>query len=44
MKVQSEIQKDQVRVRAKKLDDLQAIIKLIKEKDFGIHTEFVNYR
>ena len=44
LKVQSEIQKDQVRVRAKKIDDLQAIIKLVKEKDFGIHIEFINYR
>lgn len=44
LKVQSEIQKEQVRVRAKKIDDLQAIIKLIKEKDFDIHIDFVNYR
>lgn len=44
LKVQSEIQKDQVRVRAKKIDDLQAIIKLVKEKDLGIHIEFINYR
>ncbi len=43
-KVQSEIQKDQVRVRAKKIDDLQSIIKLVKEKDLGIHIEFINYR
>lgn len=44
LKVQSEIQKDQVRVRAKKIDDLQSIIDLLKDKDFGIHMEFVNYR
>jgi uncharacterized protein YajQ (UPF0234 family) len=44
LKVQSEIQKDQLRVRAKKIDDLQAVIKLLKEKDFGIHIDFVNYR
>jgi hypothetical protein len=44
MKVQSEIQKDQVRVRAKKIDDLQAVMKLLKEKDFDIHIEFINYR
>jgi len=43
-KVQSQIQQDQVRVVAKKIDDLQAIIKLLKEKDLGIHMEFVNYR
>jgi uncharacterized protein YajQ (UPF0234 family) len=44
MKVQSEIQKDQVRVRAKKIDDLQAIMKILKEKDLGVHIEFLNYR
>jgi uncharacterized protein YajQ (UPF0234 family) len=44
LKVQAEIQKDQLRVRAKKKDDLQAVIQLLKEKDFGIHLEFVNYR
>ncbi len=44
LKIQSEIQKDQVRVRAKKIDDLQAIIKLLKEKDLGIHIDFLNYR
>ncbi|MEJ2684215.1 MAG: YajQ family cyclic di-GMP-binding protein [Candidatus Sulfobium sp.] len=44
IKVQGEMQKDQVRVRAKKIDDLQTVIKTIKEKDFGIHIEFINYR
>ncbi len=43
-KVQSEIQKDQLRVRAKKIDDLQAVMAMLKEKDLGIHVEFVNYR
>jgi len=44
LKVQSEIQKDQLRVRANKIDDLQSVIGLLKEKDLGIHLEFVNYR
>ncbi|MBI4847802.1 MAG: YajQ family cyclic di-GMP-binding protein [Nitrospirae bacterium] len=44
LKVQSEIQKDQLRVRAKKIDDLQTVMKLLKEKDFGVHIDFVNYR
>lgn len=44
MKVSAEIQKDQVRVRAKKIDDLQAIIAKLKEKDLGIPLQFVNYR
>lgn len=44
MKVQSEIQKDQVRVRGKKIDDLRAVMDMLNAKDFGIHMEFVNYR
>jgi uncharacterized protein YajQ (UPF0234 family) len=44
LKVQSEIQKDQLRVRAKKIDDLQSVIQLLKEKELGIHIDFVNYR
>ena len=44
LKVQTEIQKDQLRVRAKKIDDLQLAMQLLKEKDIGIHIEFVNYR
>ena len=44
LKVQAEIQKDQVRVRAKKIDDLQAVISMLKEKDFDFHIEYINYR
>lgn len=44
MKVSSEIQKDQVRVKAKKIDDLQEVISLLKGNDFGIHIQFTNYR
>lgn len=44
LKVNAEIQKDQVRVRGKNKDDLQSIIAKIKEKDFGIHIQFTNYR
>lgn len=44
LKVQAEIQKDQLRVRAKKIDDLQSVMGMLKEKDLGIHIEFVNYR
>jgi uncharacterized protein YajQ (UPF0234 family) len=44
IKVQGEIQKDQVRVKAKKIDDLQSLMKVIREKDLGIHIEFINYR
>jgi uncharacterized protein YajQ (UPF0234 family) len=44
LKVQSEIQKDQIRVRAKKIDDLQSVIKMLKGKNFDFHAEFINYR
>ncbi len=44
LKVNAEIQKDQVRVRGKKIDDLQTIIAKLKEKDFGIALQFTNYR
>lgn len=44
MKVQAEIQKDQVRVKGKKIDDLQAIMSVIKGKDLDIHIEFINFR
>ena len=44
LKVSAEIQKDQVRVKAKKIDDLQAIMAKLKEKDFGIALQFANYR
>ncbi len=44
LKVNAEIQKDQVRVKAKKIDDLQAVMARLKEKDFGIHLQFTNYR
>jgi uncharacterized protein YajQ (UPF0234 family) len=44
LKVQSEIQKDQVRVRAKKIDDLQLVIQTLKAKEFDYHIEFINYR
>jgi Uncharacterized protein conserved in bacteria len=35
---------NQVRVSAKDKDDLQAIIGLLKGKDFGIDLQFTNYR
>jgi len=44
LKVNAEIQKDQVRVRAKKIDDLQTIMAKLKEEDFGIHLQSTNYR
>jgi uncharacterized protein YajQ (UPF0234 family) len=44
LKVQSQIQEDQVRVTGKNIDDLQEIIKLLKEKDLGTEFQFVNFR
>jgi hypothetical protein len=44
MKVQASIQADQVRVSGKNRDDLQSVIQLLKEKDFGIELQFTNYR
>src|SRR5262249_19354721 len=42
--VQAQIQGDQLRVTAKKKDDLQTVIALLKESDFGIALQFINYR
>ena len=44
MKVQAAIQADQVRVSAKKKDDLQTVIELLKTEDFGLPLQFSNYR
>jgi cyclic-di-GMP-binding protein len=44
LKVNAEIQQDQVRVRGKNIDDLQTIMSRLKERDFGIHIQFENYR
>jgi uncharacterized protein YajQ (UPF0234 family) len=43
-KAQVAIQGDQVRVSSKSRDELQDIIASLKEKDFGIPLQFVNYR
>jgi cyclic-di-GMP-binding protein len=44
VKVQSQIQGDQIRVSGKKKDDLQAVIRVVRERDFGIPLQFVNFR
>jgi uncharacterized protein YajQ (UPF0234 family) len=44
LKVQTQVQKDQLRVSGKKKDDLQEVIAAIKEHDFGIPLQFTNYR
>jgi uncharacterized protein YajQ (UPF0234 family) len=42
--VGSQTQGDQLRVTAKKRDDLQEVIKLLKAEDFGIPLQFENFR
>ena len=44
LKVQAAIQEDQVRVSGKNRDDLQAVIAMLRDKDFGIALQFINYR
>lgn len=44
IKVQASIQADQVRVTGKNRDDLQAVIQVLKGRDFGIDMQFTNYR
>ena len=44
LKVQAQIMEDQVRVSGAKRDDLQAVIQMLKAKDFGVDLQFVNMR
>jgi cyclic-di-GMP-binding protein len=44
LKVQTQIMEDQLRVSAKDKDDLQAVMALLRGKDFGIDLQFTNYR
>lgn len=44
IRVQAQIQEDQVRVVGKKRDDLQAVIQAVKGQDFGLDLQFTNYR
>lgn len=43
-KVQAQIMDDQVRVAGKDKDELQAVIAMMKQTDFGIDLQFVNFR
>jgi cyclic-di-GMP-binding protein len=43
-KVQAEIQGDQVRISSPSRDDLQGVMKLLRDQDFGIELNFGNYR
>jgi uncharacterized protein YajQ (UPF0234 family) len=44
LKVQAAIQGDKVRVTAKKRDDLQKVMSLIRDAEIGIPLQFDNYR
>ena len=44
VKVQTQVQGDQIRVSGKSRDDLQVVISSLKEQDFGIPLQFTNYR
>jgi uncharacterized protein YajQ (UPF0234 family) len=44
VKVQSQVQGDQVRVSSKAKDDLQSVIRAVKEHDFDVPLQFVNFR
>jgi cyclic-di-GMP-binding protein len=43
-KVRPQIQGDAVRVVAKSRDELQAVIALLKQKDYPVALQFINYR
>jgi uncharacterized protein YajQ (UPF0234 family) len=42
--VQHQVQGDQLRVSGKKRDDLQKVIAELKDHDFGIPLQFINFR
>ena len=44
LKVQASIQGDQVRIVGRSKDDLQKAIAILKDGDFGLPLQFVNYR
>ena len=44
VKVQSQIQGDQVRITGKAKDDLQVVIRALRENDFGLALQFTNFR
>jgi len=44
LKVQTAIMDDLIRVTAKKIDDLQAVIQLCKTNDFGVPLQYINMK
>ena len=43
-KVTAQIQGDAVRISGRSKDELQAVIRLLKEQDYPVELQFVNYR
>lgn len=43
-KVQAAIQGEQVRITGKKRDDLQGVIAMLKDSDFGLPMQYINFR
>ena len=43
-KVQAAIQGDQLRISAPSKDDLQEVMRMLREQDFGVALQFGNYR
>src|SRR6266699_2003514 len=43
-KVQSQLQDQQIRVTGKKKDELQTVIQFVRSRDFGVATNFKNFR
>ena len=44
LKVNAQIQDEQVRVQAPKIDDLQAVIQMVKDAELDFPTQFVNMK
>ena len=44
MKVQVAIQGDKLRVTGKKRDDLQAVIALLKDENYGLPMQYDNFK
>ena len=43
-KIKTQIQGDAIRVSSKSKDELQAVIKLLREQDYPVPLQFINYR
>lgn len=44
LKIQSSIQDEKIRVSGKSKDDLQSVMNFLKEQNYPIHLDFINYR